>query len=240
MSGKSSAADGARGPSRDRRFRSPPSRIDAPFRDEMVPASGPAARIIDARRHRAPRAARRHPDVTSMRPASPLLCLLALVTACATPDLPTAPAPRAAVVAPPPIGDFLPRPVVRLALERAADGLLYTSESDYPFVYYSHAGPVRAPLTIATFRAALAIPAESPVEAITIDEFFARHIERVDPADPVAVALVPRYVTLRETIRQAVRDPLVFRVGRIAIHCYVVGTDRYGDVVGLTTIAIET
>jgi hypothetical protein len=206
----------------------------------MVPATGPVARIIDARRHRALRAARRDPDATSKRPAPPLLCLLALVTACATPDLPTAPAPRAALVLPAPIGDFLPPPVVRLALERAADGLLYTSESDYPFVYFFHQGPVASPLTVAGFRAALAIPADSPVEAITIDAFFARHIERVDPADPVAVALVPRYVALRETIRQTLHDPLVFRVGLIAIDCYVVGTDRYGNIAGLTTIAIET
>lgn len=175
-----------------------------------------------------------------MRIASSVLCLLAPVSACAAPDLPTAPAPRAAVVAPPPIGDFLPAPVIRLALERAADGLLYTSESDYPFVYFFHPGPVRAPLTVASFRAALAIAADSPVEAITIDEFFARHIERVDPADSVAVALVPRYVALRETVRRTLRDPLVFRVGRIAIDCYVVGIDRHGDIVGLTTIAIET
>ena len=61
----------------------------------------------------------------------------------------------------------------------------------------------------------------------------ARHIERVDPYDDVAVALVPRYRVLRETIRHAVRDPVVFRVGRIAIDCYVVGTDWDGNVVGL-------
>ena len=78
------------------------------------------------------------------------------------------------------------------------------------------------------------------METITLDEFFGRHIERVDPDDPVAVALVPRYRVLRETVRHAVREPRVFRVGRIAIDCFIVGTDRNGDVVGLTTVAIET
>jgi hypothetical protein len=176
--------------------------------------------------------------------AARILTVAGLVTVagCAVPDLPTAPrAPRAPRAALTTGGDLLaPPPVVKLALERAAAGLLYTSESDYPFVYYFRPGPVPRPLTVAAFRATLAIPAETPVEVISLDEFFARHIERVDPGDSVAVALVPRYLLLRETIRAAVRDPVVFRVGRIAIDCYVVGTDRDANLVGLTTIAIET
>ena len=83
-------------------------------------------------------------------------------------------------------------------------------------------------------------PQIGPTVRKGIDDFFARHIERVDPYDDVAVALVPRYRVLRETIRHAVREPVVFRVGRIAIDCYVVGTDWEGNVVGLTTVAIET
>jgi hypothetical protein len=166
------------------------------------------------------------------------LFLLAGLAGCAATDVPTAPAASRSLLVVP---DEFPKPsVIKLALERAAAGLLYTSESDYPFVYFFHQGPVARPLTVATFRAALAIRAATPVEVISLDAFFARHIERVDPYDSVAVSLVPRYVALRETIRTVVRDPVVFRVGTIAIDCYVVGTDRDGNIVGLTTIAIET
>ena len=174
-------------------------------------------------------------------PAFRLATVVALVglAGCAAPDLPTAPGTAAATLVLP-IGPVSPPPVTRMALERASAGLLYTSESDYPFLYYFHAGPVPTPLTVAAFRATLALPAETPVEVVSLDEFFARHIERVDPYDSVAVALVPRYIALRETIRAVVRDPVVFRVGRIAIDCYIVGTDRSGNLVGLTTIAIET
>jgi hypothetical protein len=52
--------------------------------------------------------------------------------------------------------------------------------------------------------------------------------------------LVPRYRKLRETVRQVLRNPQVFRVGRIAIDCYIVGYDRAGNLVGLRTVAIET
>lgn len=128
----------------------------------------------------------------------------------------------------------------RRRLERAAAGLLYTSESDYPFDYVFFAADERPSLTEAAFRAAAGVPADSVVEERSLDDFFARHIERVDPADSVAVALVPRYRALKRTIRASVRGVRVFRVGQIAIRCYVVGIDARGNVVGLATTAIET
>jgi hypothetical protein len=134
----------------------------------------------------------------------------------------------------------LPAEVARRQLERAAEGLLFMSESDHPFTYVRHLGPASSPLTVEAFRTAVGVPPDVPVEVVSLDEFLARHIERVDPADPVAVALVPRYRQLRETLRRVVRAPRVYRVGRIAITCYLVGTDASDDVVGLTTVAIET
>jgi hypothetical protein len=134
----------------------------------------------------------------------------------------------------------LPADVVRRQLERAADGLLYTSETDHPFAYVHRAGPAPTPLTVAAFRAAFAVPDDVAVEELSLDDFLARHIERVDPNDPVAVALVPRYRQLRETLRRSVRAARVFRVGRIANDCYLVGTDASDDVVGLATLAVET
>jgi hypothetical protein len=102
------------------------------------------------------------------------------------------------------------------------------------------AAAAAVPLTADAFRAAAGVPADEPVEEQTLDAFFARHIERVDPADAEAVARVPRYRALRRTLRTSLRGTRVFRVGRIAIRCYVVGVDRHGHVVGLATTAIET
>jgi hypothetical protein len=129
---------------------------------------------------------------------------------------------------------------IRRRLDRAADGLLYTSESDYPFEYFFHPAAVEGALTPETFRLALALPPDAAVEERSIDEFFARHIERADPNDPVAQALVPRYRHLKRTVERTVAGPRVFRVGAILIRCYVVGTDERGNVVGLTTFAVET
>jgi hypothetical protein len=132
-----------------------------------------------------------------------------------------------------------PRPL----LEWASNGLLYTSESDYPFVHFLRARtgqPTNAPLSVAEFRSLLGIAPGTVVEIITLDAFFARHIERVDPADDVAQALIPRYVELRETLRTSLSQVVVYRVGTIAIDCYVVGFNAIGDLEGLKTISIET
>jgi hypothetical protein len=175
-------------------------------------------------------------------PLAPVAALL--LAACApadrlaAPRLPTAPRPDAARSVDPAPGT--PVAVTRFLLERAAAGLLYTSESDYPFTYVFRAAAVPAPLAVEDFRRAFGIPPDAPVEVVSLDDFLARHIERVDPNDPVAIALVPRYRVLRETLRHAVDGVRVFRVGQIAIDCYLVGTDRAGNVVGLTTVAIET
>lgn len=129
---------------------------------------------------------------------------------------------------------------VRLRLERASAGLLYLSESDYPFTFYHRPARTTAPLTIAAFRAAAGVPADSLVEEVSLDDFLTRHIERVDPSDSAALALVPRYRALKRALRETVRAPRVFRVGRIAIRCYLVGVDAFGNVTGLETVAIET
>jgi hypothetical protein len=134
----------------------------------------------------------------------------------------------------------LPTDVVRRRLLQAADGLLYTSESDRPFTWIFREGPAAAPLDVTAYRAAFGVPADVPVEQVALDDFFARHIERVDPADAAASSLVPRYRHLRETLRRTLRDVRVFRAGRIAIDCDIVGVDADGHVVGLRTVAIET
>ncbi len=167
----------------------------------------------------------------------PCRCGCAVPDGATGPTAPAAPVRAAAVESPP---SALDSAATRWRLERAADGLLYTSESDYPFEYVFLASDARAPLTADAFRTAAGFPPDSAVEERTLDDALARHIERVDPADSAAVALVPRYRALRRTLGTAVRDARVFRVGRVVVRCYFVGVDARGNVVGLATTAIET
>lgn len=186
--------------------------------------------------------------------AALVVATLFTAVACAPDAGPAGPAPRPA---PPPVATVLPFvPVVpvrlpiaelppgdeatRERLERAADGLVYTSESDYPFEYLFQPASIRGALTVARFRRAMRIHPAERVEQRSLNAFLARHIERVDPEDLAAQALIPRYEKLAATMRAALRDVRVYRVGTILIRCYLVGTDDAGNVVGLSTWAVET
>ena len=128
----------------------------------------------------------------------------------------------------------------RAELLEASAGLLYTSESDYPFDYISRSLFLRDTLTLPVFRIAFGVPRTTPVAIRDLDRFFARHIELVDPYDAAAVALVPRYQNLKDQIRELLDAPKAYCVGSIQIRCYVVGTSPDGVVAGLATTSIET
>jgi hypothetical protein len=127
---------------------------------------------------------------------------------------------------------------VRAELERVAAGLLYTSEGDYPFDVVYWAGADAASLSPAGF-AALAGRAGETVQEVSLDQFLARHIERVDPADSVSVALVPRYQALKDALRAGLPQLHVFRIGGSEIDCWVVGSAE-GGIAGVHTKSLET
>lgn len=125
----------------------------------------------------------------------------------------------------------------RARLEAAAQGLVYLSEGDAPFEFVE-LGPADA-LTPQSF-AALAGSPGAPVEEVTLDRFFAGHVEESDPDDPTAQSLVPRYRALRDALRESLSEVRVFRVGRMELRCYAVGRTSAGTVAGLVTTAWET
>ena len=127
---------------------------------------------------------------------------------------------------------------LRRHLEQAAEGLTYTSESDRPFEFFFLAGGGDAPPGAEAFGRL--IGAEGAVEERSLDDFFMRHIETIDPADTESHRIRPCYEALRETLRTELRGTAVYRTGRVEVHCYVVGGDGKGNLAGVRTVAIET
>lgn len=125
----------------------------------------------------------------------------------------------------------------RARLEAAAEGLVYLSEGDAPFEFVE-LGAADA-LTPESFAVLAGAPG-APVEEISLDRFFAGHIEASDPGDPTAQSLVPRYRALRDALRETLADVRVFRLGRLELRCYAVGRTPAGTVAGLVTTAWET
>jgi hypothetical protein len=131
---------------------------------------------------------------------------------------------------------------LRDRIERAAAGLMYSSESDRPFEFRRFPG-VTIPVArlSPTELAALAGARGGEVRELSLDELLARHIEPVDALDAESQRLVPRYEALRDAIRESLEDVRVVRHGRIEVRCLVLGNDpATGEIAGVETIAVET
>jgi len=124
------------------------------------------------------------------------------------------------------------------ALLQAADGLLMTSESDYPFTAFRWPEP--DPLTPAALLAHLGLPPDTPVEERAFSTFFARLTTAQDWHSDDDRVNVARFTTLRDAFTKRLTDLVVYRVSLIKIDTFVVGTTPDGAVVGLRTVQIET
>jgi len=127
------------------------------------------------------------------------------------------------------------------ALRDAAAGLLYTSEGDYPFDELSIPGLGSAwPQTKDQFLLQIGATSDTDVREQTLDQFFARHIEKSDPQDAVLQAMRPRFEALRTMLREQLQEVRVFRVGSVEVRCYIVGADANGNLSGLVTTTLES
>lgn len=130
---------------------------------------------------------------------------------------------------------------VRMRLETASAGLLFSTESDRPFAFVRLASRVPVgsltPSAVATLVGAPGAKAgEWPLE-----RFLARHVARVDPLDVRARALIPRYEALDQALSGALGEVRVFRVGEVEIRVLALGNEpETGELVGLETVAVET
>jgi hypothetical protein len=135
----------------------------------------------------------------------------------------------------------VPDPILRQRLEQAAEGLVYSSEGDYPFEFFFL--PMNGSeelLDEQRFAALVGAPPDTPVRLNTLDRFLSNHIETSDPWDVETQRIRPRYERLKALLQENLRDVCVFRVGEIQIRCYIAGWDEQGNLTGLATTAIET
>jgi hypothetical protein len=136
------------------------------------------------------------------------------------------------------LGDTAPPPDALTTLGAAADGLLVMSESDYPLEPFRWPGP--GPLTPAALLAHLGLPADTLVEARTLDAFLGPMADGQDWMDAAQRAAAARFAVLRGQIAALLADVVVYRLGRIQITAIIVGRDADGHTVGLQTTLIET
>ncbi|MDJ0797858.1 MAG: nuclease A inhibitor family protein [Calothrix sp. MO_167.B12] len=123
-------------------------------------------------------------------------------------------------------------------LKNASDGLLWLSESDYPFetVLWSSMENLTNDKLLQKFKRS----PDTLVEVRDIDRFFARATTESDWHDQSEKVEVEKYRQLVEILKTNLTDIKVYRVGEIEIDVYIIGKTPDGSIAGLSTMVVET
>lgn len=107
-------------------------------------------------------------------------------------------------------------------LSQAAGGLLFMSESDYPFELIQWEGPDDP--TPDFIRTVAGEAEDAPIQKLEVDQFLNSG----------------RYQRLLLALQHELSDLRAYKVGRINMPVYVVGRSREGSWLGVATRAVET
>ena len=120
----------------------------------------------------------------------------------------------------------------------ATSGLLFMSESDYPFDIRSWPGSEE--LKPEQLKADAGVPADAPVQKLNVNDFFHAATKEHEGQSDVGKELVARYKQLVRTIEENLTDTAVYKFGTINMPVFIVGKAPSGDWVGLSTRVVET
>lgn len=124
-------------------------------------------------------------------------------------------------------------------LQKASQGLLWMSESE-------------APLEVIDWQDHNSVPLENhilnltqhsedaPIETIEFEEFFQYPTQIQDWFGAEETASAQQYQQLADLLKAHLQNLKVYRVGEVTIDIYILGVTENGNIIGLTTKAVET
>jgi len=123
-------------------------------------------------------------------------------------------------------------------LQQATDGLLWMSESDYPFeaVKWDEVTTITEDL----LRERAGEADDAPIETNSIEEFF-----RIATGEQVwhsaqEQTTARRYRRLVELLTENLTDAKAYRIGRINLEVLILGRSPAGTIMGIGTRLVET
>ncbi len=125
-------------------------------------------------------------------------------------------------------------------LHEAAKGLLWMSESDYPFEALIWEFGEKILLDNEVVLKITKHALDTPVKIIEFDTFFQGAVTDKDWHDSEEADTVKRYQELVRIMKQYLSDLKVYKVGEIEIDVYIIGKTNTGEYAGLATVSIET
>jgi hypothetical protein len=123
-------------------------------------------------------------------------------------------------------------------LKQLTEGLLFMSESEYPFEIVYWKGLPQ--MTSQSLRLLTGAAEDTPVETVSVEEFFLVATSEDDWRADAGREEARRYVKLVGVLKENLSDLTVYRVGKINISVYVVGRTLTGNWLGLSTRVVET
>ncbi len=125
-------------------------------------------------------------------------------------------------------------------LMKAAEGLFFLSESDYPFE--TVAFPVHKPegSVVENLRIYLNLPETTPIEIQQLSYFFRNQTRDLPEFGEEEKVIAQRFRDLEILIKQEIPDAEVYRIGQRQIDAYLLGKLPDGTIGGLKTKQIET
>ena len=123
-------------------------------------------------------------------------------------------------------------------IAKAADGLLFSSEADYPlepFVWNE-----ATPFSPEALYKLTSLPPAAPITKEDIDGFFAPMLDPASGDTPEARKRRTRTRKLVRLLRQNLSDLVVYKLGKVEMPTFIVGRLADGTIAGLRTTVVET
>jgi hypothetical protein len=133
----------------------------------------------------------------------------------------------------------MPTSATAAALQQAAAGLTYPSETDSPWTVFAWPDATGDPTAAEVVRRGKQKP-NAPVREQAVDALFAPLVQEQAWYGPEEKADAAKNRALLDAIKRSLTSAKVVRVGERKVAVYVVGKVKEGGWAGLKTIAVET
>jgi len=121
---------------------------------------------------------------------------------------------------------------------KAADGLLFSSEADYPLEPFVWTDSV--PFSPDALYKLTTLPPSTPITKEEINDFFAPMLHLPPDATVEARNRVKRFRSLVRLLRRNLSDLAVYKLGTVEMPTFIVGRLANGTSAGLRTTVVET
>ena len=123
-------------------------------------------------------------------------------------------------------------------LAKGAEGLLFSSEADYPLEPFLWTDP--QPFSANLLYTLTKLPESTPITQVKFSEFIAPMVALDPEASEAAKNRATRSKKLIRLLRRIFKDLTVYKLGTIEMPTFIVGRLADGTIGGLRTTIVET